>query len=34
VPETGRESWKIDNMLKIIKQEVEARVASKGAAIT
>jgi len=32
--ETGRDSWKIDNVLKIIKQEVEAREVSEGAAIT
>ena len=31
--ETGRETWKIDNLLKIVKQEVEAREASEGAAV-
>ena len=32
--ETGKEVWKIDNVLKIIKQEVEAREVSEGAAIS
>ena len=32
--ETGKEVWKIENVLKIIKQEVEAREVSEGAAIS
>ena len=31
--ETGRETWKIGNLLKIAKQEVEAREASEGAVV-
>ena len=32
--ETGREAWKIDAILKIVKEEVEAREASEGAGIS
>ena len=32
--ETGRETWKIDKLLKIVKQEVEAREASEGTAVS
>ena len=31
--ETGREAWRIDDLLKIVRQEVEAREASEGAAV-
>ena len=31
--ETGREAWRIDELLRIVKQEVEAREASEGAAV-
>ena len=31
--ETGREAWQIDELLRIVKQEVEAREASEGAAV-
>ena len=31
--ETGREAWQIDELLRIVKQEVEARAASEGAAV-
>ena len=31
--ETGREAWRIDELLQIVKQEVEAREASEGATV-
>ena len=31
--ETGREGWRIDGLLKIVRQEVKAREASEGAAV-
>ena len=32
--ETGREAWRINDLLRIVKQEVEARKASEGAAVS
>ena len=31
--ETGKDAWKIDNVMKILKEEVEAREVSEGTSI-